>query len=147
MFCKVSCITPDALIAWNMKSAISEPITQHAPILTEILRVAAQTERANRLNTLKDYSIVRSDIISIYMPPSRLQACQVMITQLAKLRSNCSLFFAAPFTLFLWTNGASRQVIEALARCGLCISFTSVLPVCVTAIIINMPSFIGDRPL
>ena len=48
-----------------------------------------------------------------------------MITQLAKLRSNYSLFFAAPFTLFLWTNGASRQVIEALAQCGLCISFTS----------------------
>ena len=68
---KVSCITPDALIAWDMKSTISEPITQHTPVLMEILHVAAQTEHANRLNTLKDYSIICSVIISIYIPQSR----------------------------------------------------------------------------
>ena len=31
-----------------------------------------------------------------------VKPCQILVTQLAKLRSNCSLYFAAPFTLFLW---------------------------------------------
>ena len=35
------------------------------------------------------------------------------------------MYFATPFTLFLWTNGSSRQTIEALHRCGLCVSFSS----------------------
>lgn len=33
------------------------------------------------------------------------------------------MYFAMPFTLFLWTSGTSRQIIEALH--GLCISFSS----------------------
>ncbi|KAI9459997.1 hypothetical protein HD554DRAFT_2135266 [Boletus coccyginus] len=41
------------------------------------------------------------------------------------MRFHHSLYFAAPFTLFLWTNGVPRQIIEALARCGLCVPFTS----------------------
>ena len=53
------------------------------------------------------------------------KGCLVVIAQLAKLRSNSTLYFAAPFTLFLWMNGAARQTIEALVRCGFCISFTS----------------------
>lgn len=53
--------------------------------------------------------------------------CAVVISQLAKLRSHHSLFFAAPFTLFAWVNGASRQTIEALYQCGLAISFPSLL--------------------
>ena len=57
--------------------------------------------------------------------PLRKRIITVMITQLAKLHSNYSLSFAAPFSLFLWTNGTSRQVIKALAQCGLCILFTS----------------------
>jgi hypothetical protein len=56
-----------------------------------------------------------------------LKACNVIITQLASQRSHHSTFLTAPFTLFLWTNGASRQTIEALYKCGLCISFTSLL--------------------
>jgi hypothetical protein len=31
--------------------------------------------------------------------------------------------------MFLWTNGASRQIIEALAKCGLCVSFSSLTTV------------------
>jgi hypothetical protein len=42
------------------------------------------------------------------------KVCNVIITQLASQRSHHSLFLAAPFTLFLWMNGASRQTIEAL---------------------------------
>ena len=51
----------------------------------------------------------------------------MIITQLASLRSNRCTFFSAPFTLFLWTNGASRQVIESLYTCGLTISYSSLL--------------------
>ena len=49
----------------------------------------------------------------------------MIVTQLATQHSHHSLFFAAPFSLFLWTNGVSRQTIEALYKCGLSISFTS----------------------
>ena len=49
----------------------------------------------------------------------------MIVTQLAKERSQRSQYFAAPFTLFLWTNGASRQTIEALYKCGLCVSFST----------------------
>lgn len=45
--------------------------------------------------------------------------------QLAKERSQLSVYFAAPFTLFLWMNGALHQTIEALHKCGLCMSFSS----------------------
>ena len=45
--------------------------------------------------------------------------------QLAKEWSQNVLFFAIPFTLFLWTNGASHQTIKALYKCCLCISFSS----------------------
>ena len=124
---KISSITRNTLIDWDMAS-IAEAIAQHAPLLTGILHSGAQTDHANRVNTQKDYSTVCSDtipLICFLIRASPHQACQVMIMQLAKLRSNYSLFFAAPFSLFLWTNGTSHQVIEALARCGLCISFTS----------------------
>lgn len=43
--------------------------------------------------------------------------------QLAKEWLQNALFFAIPFTLFLWTNRASHQTIKALHKCGLCISF------------------------
>ena len=49
----------------------------------------------------------------------------MIVTQLATQRSQHSLFFAVPFSIFLWTNGVSRQTIEALYKCGLSISFTS----------------------
>jgi len=56
---RISSITPDALINWDMASTITETIAKHAPVLTEILHAAAQTKRANRENTTKDCSTVR----------------------------------------------------------------------------------------
>ena len=94
---KVSCITPNALIAWDMKSTFSKPITQHASVLMEILCVAMQTECANRLNTLKDYSIVCSVIISTYMPnptPGLLGYDHVACETVIKLQS--LLFYSVP---------------------------------------------------
>ncbi|KAF9226750.1 hypothetical protein BS17DRAFT_502312 [Gyrodon lividus] len=55
-----------------------------------------------------------------------MKSRNVIVTQLARQTSHFSVYFAAPFALFLWTNyGASRQTIEALSRCGLCVSFPS----------------------
>ncbi|KAH0828669.1 hypothetical protein J3R83DRAFT_3035 [Lanmaoa asiatica] len=54
-----------------------------------------------------------------------ITACNIIVAQLAKERSQHALYFAMLFTLFLWTNGASHQTIEALHKCGLCISFSA----------------------
>ncbi|KIK95114.1 hypothetical protein PAXRUDRAFT_779891, partial [Paxillus rubicundulus Ve08.2h10] len=58
---------------------------------------------------------------------STLKACHAVVTQLAKQRSNQSNYFTAPFTLSLWMSGASHQMIKALHRCSLCISFPLLL--------------------
>lgn len=47
--------------------------------------------------------------------------------QLCFQRSHNSLGFPGQFGLFLWTTGCARQTIEALHRCGLSVSYTSVL--------------------
>ncbi|KAF8128439.1 hypothetical protein EV363DRAFT_423731 [Boletus edulis] len=43
----------------------------------------------------------------------------------AACQSSIQLQSLFSFTLFYWTNGASRQTTETLAQCSLCISFTS----------------------
>ncbi|KIK90667.1 hypothetical protein PAXRUDRAFT_668645 [Paxillus rubicundulus Ve08.2h10] len=104
-------ITPDFLTSWDMNSFMSANVDPESPILCQILGAAMQTERGAKENKIKDGST----------------ACHAVVTQLAKQRSNQSNYFTAPFTLSLWTSGASRQTIEALHRCGLCISFPSLL--------------------
>ncbi|KAG1721430.1 uncharacterized protein EDB91DRAFT_1087665 [Suillus paluster] len=104
-------ITLEFLLTWDLNSTIQNTVILKAPVLNSILHCAAQTDRAKDKNKLKDCST----------------ACNIIITQLASQRSHHSVFFAAPFTLFLWANGASKQTIEALYHCGLCISFTSLL--------------------
>ncbi|KAF8419230.1 hypothetical protein L210DRAFT_3426290 [Boletus edulis BED1] len=107
----IDTISPESLLTWDINSMVGKIMEERAPVLSEILKSAAQSDRASRENSVKDISTT----------------CQVIVTQLAKARSNRALYFAAPFALFLWTNGASRQTIEALAKCGLSISFTSLL--------------------
>jgi hypothetical protein len=53
--------------------------------------------------------------------------CNIIVRQLSYQRSNRVLGFPAQFALFLWSSGCSRQTIEALHRCGLSVSFTSVM--------------------
>ncbi|KAF9226424.1 hypothetical protein BS17DRAFT_878968 [Gyrodon lividus] len=105
----ISSITPESLLAWDVNMFIGTLVEEAAPITGHMLKTAAQTERAKQQNKIKSCST----------------ACNVIVTQLAKERSQLSLYFAAPLTLCLWTNGASRQTIEALHKCGLCISFIS----------------------
>ncbi|KAF8120421.1 hypothetical protein EV363DRAFT_1236503 [Boletus edulis] len=51
---KITDITPDFLADWDITSTIGEAILERAPVLTQVLRSAAQTERASRENTTKD---------------------------------------------------------------------------------------------
>ncbi|KIJ57431.1 hypothetical protein HYDPIDRAFT_171701, partial [Hydnomerulius pinastri MD-312] len=105
----IDTITSAFLLQWDINSTVTDVMDNNAPILNEVLECAAQTDRARKENTLKTCNTARN----------------VVVTQLARQRSHFSVYFAAPFTLFLWTNGASRQTIEALAQCGLCVSFPS----------------------
>ncbi|KAF8449417.1 hypothetical protein L210DRAFT_3388010 [Boletus edulis BED1] len=104
-------ITPESLRGWDVNTFIGSVVNEKAPVTGRILQTAARTDRAkkNKIKTSIDLS----------------KACNVIIAQLAKERSQLSIYFAAPFSLFLWTNGASRQTIEALHKCGLCMSFPS----------------------
>ncbi|KAF8130337.1 hypothetical protein EV363DRAFT_1584323 [Boletus edulis] len=101
-------ITPESLRGWDVNTFIGSVVNEKAPVTGRILQTAARTDRAKK-NKIKTSST----------------ACNVIIAQLAKERSQLSIYFAAPFSLFLWTNGASRQTIEALHKCGLCMSFPS----------------------
>ncbi|KIK79607.1 hypothetical protein PAXRUDRAFT_769018, partial [Paxillus rubicundulus Ve08.2h10] len=104
-------ITHNFLTSWDMNSFMSANVDPESPILCQILTAAMQTEWGVKENKIKDGST----------------ACHAVVTQLAKQRSNQSNYFTAPFTLSLWTSGASRQTIEALYRCSLCISFPLLL--------------------
>ncbi|KIJ06388.1 hypothetical protein PAXINDRAFT_47855, partial [Paxillus involutus ATCC 200175] len=105
----ISSITPEFLMTWDINSTMDRIVNKSAPTLHRLLESASQTDRARRENTKKTSTTV----------------CNVIVAQLANQRSHHSLYLAAPFTITLWTNGASRQTIETLAKCGLCISFSS----------------------
>ncbi|KAF8122361.1 hypothetical protein EV363DRAFT_1094268, partial [Boletus edulis] len=120
----VGTITPDSLRTWDINTFIGSLVDTKAPVTGHILRTAAETDRAKQKNKIKSCST----------------ACNVIITQLAKERSQLTIYFAAPFTLFLWTNGASRQTIEALHKCGLCISFSSL-----TKLVNNLAAQVLDQ--
>ncbi|KAG2044369.1 hypothetical protein BDR03DRAFT_930435 [Suillus americanus] len=104
-------VTLQFLLMWDLSTTIQDKVTLKALILQHILCCAAQTERTIERNKIKDSST----------------ACNVIITQLASQRLHHSIFLTVPFMLFVWTNGALKQTIEALYKCGLCISFTSLL--------------------
>jgi len=81
--------TPDFLENWDTASAVGGAIMKHSPIPSEILRSAAQTERAKRENMYYQglyYSRYQFTCLSL-MHRSPVNACQVIITQLAKLQS------------------------------------------------------------
>ncbi|KIJ07372.1 hypothetical protein PAXINDRAFT_19428 [Paxillus involutus ATCC 200175] len=71
----IKSITPEFLVRWEINSTIGEAMDKRTPILTKVLLTAAQTDRAVKENIVKDSST----------------ACKVMITQLAKQRSNHSI--------------------------------------------------------
>ncbi|KAF8272425.1 hypothetical protein EI94DRAFT_1566159 [Lactarius quietus] len=102
----ISAITPDFIKSWTVAN-----VGEQAPFLTAVLLHAAQTSRAKENNKKKQ-------------PESM---CNILVKQLSYHRSGHALGFPAQFGLFLWSSGCSRQTIEALHRCGLSLSYTSVL--------------------
>ncbi|KAF7349594.1 hypothetical protein MSAN_01684800 [Mycena sanguinolenta] len=76
-----------------------------------MLGTAAQTKRAQAHNKEKH--------------PEKV--CRVVTRQLLYQSSNCCLGFQAEFGLFLWATGCARQTINAIFRCGLSVSYESVL--------------------
>ncbi|KAF8122107.1 hypothetical protein EV363DRAFT_1231468, partial [Boletus edulis] len=79
-------ITPESLRGWDVNTFIGSVVNEKAPVTGRILQTAARTDRAKK-NKIKTSST----------------ACNVIIAQLAKERSQLSVYFAAPFSLFLWT--------------------------------------------
>ncbi|KAF9555908.1 hypothetical protein CPC08DRAFT_695029 [Agrocybe pediades] len=99
-------ITPEFIENWSVPD-----YRKIAPCLYTILLAAAETNTAKERNTKK----------------SPTTTCNVIVMQLSYQRSQRSIGFAGLFGLFLWTTGCSKQTIEALHRCGLSVSYVSVL--------------------
>ncbi|KAF6741472.1 hypothetical protein DFP72DRAFT_943848 [Ephemerocybe angulata] len=100
-------ITPEYIANWKVSDH-----TERAPFMCGILVAAAQTERAKRENTKKFPDVV----------------CRVALGQLAYQRSGNVLGFPAAYGLFLWSCGASHQVIDSAHRMGLSIDYSSIRP-------------------
>ncbi|KAF8429906.1 hypothetical protein L210DRAFT_3078967 [Boletus edulis BED1] len=81
---KITDITPDLLANWDITSTIGKVILERAPVLTQVLHSAAQTERGSRENTTKD----------------RTTPCQVLMTQLPKLDPTAVSILLLPLLFF-----------------------------------------------
>ncbi|KAJ7259360.1 hypothetical protein C8J57DRAFT_1640075 [Mycena rebaudengoi] len=102
----IGVVTPEFIDAWNIEEEVDT-----TPFLTRILETAAQTGHAKAHNKIKH--------------PEKM--CRVVTRQLLYQSSNRCLGFQAEFGLFLWATGCARQTIDALFRCGLSVSYDSVL--------------------
>ncbi|KAG0695407.1 hypothetical protein DFH29DRAFT_1030621, partial [Suillus ampliporus] len=110
-------ITPELLLTSNFQTTLASVMHKNMPLLFKIITNAAQTDRAKENNKIKDCGIVRP---SIHLCVSHFNH---LVSRIEGLQS----FSSVSFTLFCWTNGVSCQTIEALHKCGLCISFMSLL--------------------
>ncbi|KAF8810165.1 hypothetical protein BYT27DRAFT_7066347, partial [Phlegmacium glaucopus] len=102
----MAAITPEFIKNWDASQD-----RKLSPTLTRILETAAQTEKAKTGNKKKRPEMT----------------CTVIVNQLMYQRSNRSSGFPAQFGLFLWSTGCAKQTIKALHRCGICVSYNSVL--------------------
>ncbi|KAF8274044.1 hypothetical protein EI94DRAFT_1768902 [Lactarius quietus] len=102
----LSAISPDYIKSWTVAD-----VSEQLPFVTQVLRRAAQTFLAKETNKKKH--------------PEAM--CNIMVKQLSYHRSGRALGFPAQIGLFLWSSGCSRQTIDALHRCGLSVSYPSVL--------------------
>ncbi|RXW20346.1 hypothetical protein EST38_g5509 [Candolleomyces aberdarensis] len=86
-------------------------LANDAPFTMQLLVSAAQTKRQEEENVKKEPE----------------QVCNIILKQLLYQRSNRCLGFAGEFGLYLWATGSARATIEAIHRCGLSVSYQSVL--------------------
>ena len=122
----IAAITPEFIKNWTVS-------TYHelAPCLLHMLSVAAQTSTAEEKNKKKHPDVVcifqiKSLFKLSYSPPD-FQLCNILLKQLSYQRSTSSLGFPTFFGLFLWATGCAHQTIDALHKCGLSVSYPSVL--------------------
>ena len=54
----INTILPEFLLTWDINSTVGKIIEERAPVLSEILKSAAQSDRASRENNVKDVSTV-----------------------------------------------------------------------------------------
>ncbi|KAJ7875332.1 hypothetical protein B0H14DRAFT_3106598 [Mycena olivaceomarginata] len=102
----IAVFTLDFIEKWTL-----DEDKDHSPFLTSILTTASQTERAKKYNKLKN--------------PDKL--VQVVTHQLLYQSSNRCMSFQVQFGLFLWSTGSARQTIDTAFRCGLSVSYDSIL--------------------
>lgn len=121
-------LTPEVLENWSHDNVLGAAANS-APLLYSILLQAAQTVTARNKNTDKHPDMVRSPESFTHVSTDLVifQTCRIIIAQLAYQRSNRNTKFHAVFSLFLWSTGCARQTVEALYRCGLCLSYPAIL--------------------
>ncbi|KAJ7800282.1 hypothetical protein B0H14DRAFT_2387407, partial [Mycena olivaceomarginata] len=102
----IAVFTLDFIEKWTL-----DEDKDHSPFLTSILTTASQTECAKKYNKLKN--------------PDKL--VQVVTHQLLYQSSNRCMSFQVQFGLFLWSTGSARQTIDTAFRCGLSVSYDSIL--------------------
>ena len=123
----ISAITPEFIKSWTGATTCKQ-----TPFLTEVLLRASQTSRAKENNKKKhpEAQCIRiglNRLIHSNANTITLQMCGIVVKQLGYHRSGRALGFPAQFGLFLWSSGCARQTIDALHRCGLSLSYQSVL--------------------
>ncbi|KAF9518369.1 hypothetical protein BS47DRAFT_1420389 [Hydnum rufescens UP504] len=102
-------VSVDYLINMDMGSYRST-LRRSAPVLWGLLVACVQSERAMDENLIKS--------------PETL--CTVVAFQLAKQHSANANLFAARFSIYLWSCGTPRAVVDILAKFGLSLSFFSI---------------------
>ena len=77
----INTVSPDFLLNWDINTIVQNVVEDHAPVLTEILESASQSDRASRMNKRKNIHTVRTTLIG----QSNLLG---YVSQLAKAWSN-----------------------------------------------------------
>ncbi|KAJ7762820.1 hypothetical protein DFH07DRAFT_405070 [Mycena maculata] len=107
----VSKLTPEFLRSWSLDRTVAQPADLIAPDVVRLLFAAVNADKSLAKNKKKKNDTALYSIIG----------------QLTSRRSQQSLDFAGPMTLFWWKNGCSRETIEVLQSLGLSKGFDSAL--------------------
>ena len=122
---KTTDITPDFVEAWSF-SGLQNVVKEKAPTLCELLQAGIQTTRA-RNKGKKDPMAVCIAPLVLPLIADAVQVIPVIASQMAHYRSHYAMQFPALLGIFWWSSGASRQSIHTLQRCGLSISYDSII--------------------
>ncbi|KAF7971248.1 hypothetical protein HWV62_21570 [Athelia sp. TMB] len=103
-------VTPEYINVWTSNAATGvTKLAAVAPVMMKVLMRAAESNRARKENSKKNSK----------------QLCAVVLAQLTKARSQRANNFQVIFSLFSWSNGCSRQSVNALNKMGLVMAFNT----------------------